>query len=239
MLGVAKTEDLNEAADSSDTENAVDEEEVNGNSEESRPLTLKDVTVSEETCRFVEAVEKVEFSSPNLVWIGKIDKDTVVGELKEANGLAVTYSVELTEEQIAEINAQTIEAGDWALISILPFDSAETLTVTMKTVEVFSINVTDANDAVVINQNTGQIQTIKNPSGTQITMFDYWLNSETAVGRNGWPGYTAGGQGTSNGQNDWGNGRHNGDTVGINNGHMLKFVPGADDTASDYWVDSG
>ena len=44
---------------------------------------------------------------------------------------------ELTEEQIAEINAQTVVAGDWALISVQPLESTESLTVTMKTGEVF------------------------------------------------------------------------------------------------------
>ena len=54
----------------------------------------------------------------------------------------VEYSADLTEEQIAEINAQTVDAGDRALISVQPF-SAETLTVTMKNGEVFTINITD------------------------------------------------------------------------------------------------
>ena len=54
----------------------------------------------------------------------------------------VEYSEDLTEEQIAEINAQTVDAGDRARISVQPF-SAETLTVTMKNGEVFTINITD------------------------------------------------------------------------------------------------
>lgn len=54
------------------------------------------------------------------------------------------YSAELTKEQIAEINAQTVEAGDWALISVHPFMSEETLTVTMKNGEQFVVKVTDA-----------------------------------------------------------------------------------------------
>ena len=97
----------------------------------------------EEIRTFVAEVEKVRFSSPDLVWVGKTDEDITVGELKEANGLTVQYSTELTDEQIADINAQTVEAGDWALISMHPFSSKETLTVTMKTGEVFVIRVTD------------------------------------------------------------------------------------------------
>ena len=63
--------------------------------------------------------------------------------MKEANGLEVEYSAELTEEQIAEINAQTVEAGDWALISVQPFTSEESLTVTMKNGDQFVVKVTD------------------------------------------------------------------------------------------------
>ena len=93
---------------------------------------------------FVADVEKVEFSNPDLVWVGRADYESTVGALKENNSLDVEYSAELTEEQIAAINAQTVEAGDWALISMRPFTSEETLTVTMKDGERFTIGVTDA-----------------------------------------------------------------------------------------------
>ena len=95
-------------------------------------IKLNDVDVSEATKKFVADVESVEFSSSELVWVGKVENESTVGGLKEEKRLRVEYSAELTEEQIAEINAQTVEAGDWALISVLPFVSEETLTVTMK-----------------------------------------------------------------------------------------------------------
>ena len=110
-------------------------------------INLNEVEVSEATKKFVADVESVEFSSPELLWVGKVDEAATVGGLKEANGLEVEYSAELTEEQIAEINAQTVEAGDWALISILPFTSEETLTVTMKNGDQFVVRVTDAQPA--------------------------------------------------------------------------------------------
>ena len=100
--------------------------------------------ISEETGQFIANVEKVEFSNPELVWVGKVNNEITVGELKEANNLHCRYSAELDEEQIEEINAQTVEAGDWALISILPFTTDENLTVTMKTGEMFTIQMTDA-----------------------------------------------------------------------------------------------
>jgi VCBS repeat-containing protein len=106
-------------------------------------LTINDIEISDETKEFVADVENVEFSKPELVWVGKVDEDSAVGSLKEANGLECQYSAKLTAEQIAEINAQTAKAGDWALISVQPFLSHEALTVTMKTGEVFTIQVTD------------------------------------------------------------------------------------------------
>ena len=107
-------------------------------------IRLNEAEVSEATRQFAAGVEKVEFASPELVWVGKVYEESTVGVLKETNGLEIEYSAELTEEQIAEINAQTLEAGDWALISLQPFDTVETLTITMDNGEQFVIRVTDA-----------------------------------------------------------------------------------------------
>ncbi|MBR1814879.1 MAG: VWA domain-containing protein [Lachnospiraceae bacterium] len=100
--------------------------------------------ISENAKHFLEDVRSVEFSNQELVWVEKIVKDTTVGELKEASNLQVRYSAEMTEEKIAEIDAQTVEAGDWALLSVQAFTSEETLTVTMKDGERFEVKVTDA-----------------------------------------------------------------------------------------------
>ena len=106
-------------------------------------IKLNEFEVSEATKKFVANVASVEFSSPELVWVGKVDEEATVGGLKEANGLKVEYSANLTEEQIAEINAQTVEPGDWALISVQPFTSEESLTVTMKNGNHWTVKVTD------------------------------------------------------------------------------------------------
>lgn len=108
--------------------------------------SLNDIEISELTKEFVSDVENLTFSNPELVWVGAVDKDTTVGKLKEVNGLECEYSAELTEEQIEEINAQTVKAGDWALISMHPFLSEESLTVTMKNGDQFVVRVTDAQD---------------------------------------------------------------------------------------------
>lgn len=106
-------------------------------------LTLDDVVISDKTKEFVANIEKVEFSNPELVWVGKVDDNSTVGELKEANELDSQYSSELTKKQIAKVNKNAVESGDWALISILPFTSNESLTVTMKNGDTFTISVTD------------------------------------------------------------------------------------------------
>ena len=107
-------------------------------------ITLNSLPVSEATKQFVADIVSVEFSHPEYVWTGRIDAGTTVGRLKETNELEVHYSADLTKEQMKEINAQPIEAGDWALISMFPFRSQETLRVTMKNGEAFEIQVTDA-----------------------------------------------------------------------------------------------
>ena len=138
-------ENVNEIADNAE-ENTDNEgtEEYTVNSDPNTPLVLRDVEVSEATRKFVADVASVEFSTPALVDVSKVESETTVGQIKEKRGLECEYSSELTEEQITEINAQTVEAGDWALISVQPFTSEETLTVTMKDGEVFAIRVTDA-----------------------------------------------------------------------------------------------
>ncbi|MBP3204624.1 MAG: Cna B-type domain-containing protein, partial [Lachnospiraceae bacterium] len=105
---------------------------------------LLDVEASDAAKKFVADVESVEFSNTELVDVSKVENETTVGEIKESRGLECEYSAELTEEQITEINAQTVKAGDWALISVHPFMSEETLTVTMKNGDQFEVKVTDA-----------------------------------------------------------------------------------------------
>ena len=92
---------------------------------------------------FIRNIEQIKSSNSTLVWVGKADTDTTIGELKAANGLECQYSADLTEEEIEEINAQTVQAGDWALISLRSFETEETLTVTMKNGDTFEIRVTD------------------------------------------------------------------------------------------------
>ncbi len=98
----------------------------------------------DEVRAFVDDVADVAFSAPGLVNVSRVEQETTVGRLKQALGLECEYSADLTEAEIAEIDAARIEPVDWALISLKPFDTEETLTVTMKDGDRFEIRVTDA-----------------------------------------------------------------------------------------------
>ena len=125
---------------------ANEESEADEDTPAETKLTLADVEISDRTRAFAEDVEKVEFSDSKLAWVGHVDGDSTVGELKDANELECQYSDNLTDEQIDEINSQTVAGGDWALISLKPFTSKETLTVTMKNGDQFEVEVTDDAD---------------------------------------------------------------------------------------------
>ena len=175
VLGINGAEIESESSDESEDQN-----------DDAAPLMLEDLIVSEATKEFVADVESVEFSKPELVWVGKVEEETTVGGLKETNEIEVQYSAELTEEQIAEINAQTVDAGDWALISMHPFTSEETLTVTMKDGEVFTIRVTDASyTATKITDLDGKTGALVNNNGYNNTWLHNALQSSahTTYGR--------------------------------------------------------
>ena len=101
----------------------------------------------------------------------------------------------------------------------------ETLTVTLSNGEVFTVIVTDAKDAVM-NEDGVTVQTIPNPSGTTIDIFDYWLDDETEPARRGWPGYSRNGT-TGSDSKFWElfwntDTNTNGNNTGINQNHKLK-----------------
>ena len=106
-------------------------------------LGIVDSSAGQTAGEYVENVNSAEFSSPELVWVGKTETETTVGQLKKDNKLVVQYSADLTKKEIETIDAQTVDAGDWALISILPFESEETLTITMNNGEQFEVRITD------------------------------------------------------------------------------------------------
>ena len=173
VLGIISDKNSEENVDQNESETA----EIEKESDTASSLTLGDVMVSDAAREFAADVESVEFSSPELVDVSRVENDTTVGQIKEVRGLQVQYSAELTQEQIEEINAQTVEAGDWALISVQPFTSEETMTVTMKDGEVFTIQVTDYQISTNVLTADGRNYKItvtyddnaEIPSGTKLT----------------------------------------------------------------------
>ena len=85
-------------------------------------LTLAGVRVSERTKEFVADIETVEFSNPELVWIGKADNTTTFSELKDENGLDCQFNAELTVTvPEPEIVAEAVDLGlsvKWATCNL-------------------------------------------------------------------------------------------------------------------------
>ena len=125
-------------------------------------------------------------------------------------------------------------AGDWVLISLQPFDTEESLTVTLATEETFTISVTDAQDAVM-NPDGVTVQTISNPAGTNINLFDFWVDTDLRYndGRSAWPGYYDGWNPSAQALGGTGN------EAGINAGHALKFSPAWEHTVYNGTKDGG
>ena len=237
-------------------EDRSDEEESDGEKTES----------SEEAGTFLEQVEKVTFSNPDLLWVGKIDEDTCTEALLFKHDLVPVYPAGTTANDYGEFATKSFKAPDWVLISLKPFSTTETLTVTMRNGKEIEIKVTDDADAVLIDDPNGSgkiVQTIANPSGTTIDLFDYWITDDLrySQGMDGWPGhrgdaftsyqfywYNYNGRYEGNGEytyisdsGDSGNYyvqnnhlRGNGNNQGINTNHVFKFYPGAAGTVVDY-----
>ena len=134
----------------------------------------------DEVQTFINDIESVRFSDESLVKVAKISEDTAVKELKEKIrnevGLEPEYSGDLTAEQIAEMDRKMLKALDWALVSMKAFGSEETLTVSMKSGEVFEIRVTDDNTpapAAEGNPPNAFYGEDTTKYATKINLFDY------------------------------------------------------------------
>jgi len=123
-------------------------------------LDINEDTNGADIDRFIADIKTVEFSDPSLVWVGKVEEDCTLGALKDGLGLVCEYSGELSEEQIEEINGNTVSAGEWILISLKAFDTEETMTVTMKDGEVWTVEVTDAQISADVLTAGGETYTV-------------------------------------------------------------------------------
>ena len=117
-------------------------------------------TARDEVREFLDNIENVTFSNPDLAWVGTVRYDNTISSIKEYYQMECEYSADLTEEEIAEMNSRAVLAGEWAFVSKAPFTSEETLTITMKNGEVFTIRVTDAQISTRVITSKGEDFTI-------------------------------------------------------------------------------
>ncbi len=160
-----------------------------------------------EALELIERIADVTFSDPELVAVARIDNDTTVGAIKEQQGLEPQYSADITDERVAEIDGRQLFAPDWMLLMLQSFSSEESLTITMKNGDVFTIRVTDDATGVDFDTKTngvkpGTIDTYDNrAAGLKINLFDFGPDRLDNVG----------------------NTYNSPDNSGINQNHDLKF----------------
>ncbi len=176
--------------------------------------------------QFMTDIESVTFSDESLLVPAKVEEDSSAGKIKRELKLFPSYPLGLSESEVLALNAKKYYSGDWILISMKPFDTEETLTVKLSTGDCFEIKVTDAQDAIMVGD---KVQTISNPAGTTIDLFDYWVVSQGLVGRDGWGDLdqTQGSEQAVDGSlNGTGNNKGiNARTEDPTHGHALKFSP--------------
>ena len=107
--------------------------------------------------KFMAEVKDVTFSDTSLLAVAHVEEATTAGVLRERLGLQVQHSSELTEEQVAEMDAKQFKKGDWALLSLRPFTSDEKLTVTMNNGDVLTVRVTDAQITTLFLSASGKL----------------------------------------------------------------------------------
>ena len=107
-------------------------------------LALLQIVGEDELEAFMDAIADVTFSDPELVKVLPVTEDTTVGALRDVNGIESEYSAALTDEDREAIDARELTAVDWALFSLKPFTSLESVNIAMNNGDRFIIAVTDA-----------------------------------------------------------------------------------------------
>lgn len=92
---------------------------------------------------FLADVDDVTFSDESLVEVVHPAEDTTVAQAVEELGVEQVFSVWLDEDEKELVLRESIPAGEWVLISLLPFDTEERLTITMNDGDKYIIKVTD------------------------------------------------------------------------------------------------
>ena len=121
-----------------ETNQETDEETSEGADEAAEPQAAPDYDA------FMADIVNVTFSDESLLLPVRVSEDTTAGDLLAAQGLTPVYSADLSEEAIAAMNARVFHAHDWALVSLKPFDTEESLAVSLRDGTVLTIRVLDA-----------------------------------------------------------------------------------------------
>ncbi len=128
-------------------------------------LPILHVVEADEAQGFVENIKDVTFTDESLVRVVRVTEGTTAGDIVDALDVEIEYSGRLSEEDIQAMRAKAVAAPDWALVSLKPFTSNETLTVTLINGEVFVIRVEDAQtdlQVLVNDKNAGYFRTDNN-----------------------------------------------------------------------------
>ena len=146
VFGVVYTVDFRYEIDGQEYTYSMD----GGNSIKAEDLFVKLGIVADETAaaEFVGNVADISFSNPDLLAVTRVDQDTTIFEIED-NIYNALYSENSGEDFFMEgdtdVPAEDIVviAPTWVLTSLAPFDSDETLGVTMNDGERFTIDVKD------------------------------------------------------------------------------------------------
>lgn len=97
-----------------------------------------------ETDGFISGIADITFSDESLMCVVPVTEGITAGGLKQKYNLETEFSDGISDARKAALDNQVFHEPDWALVSLRPFESVETLTVTMVDGEQFTIAVTDA-----------------------------------------------------------------------------------------------
>ena len=109
---------------------------------------------------FIADISTITFSNEDLLRVEPVTENITAGGLKQKFGLETTFSSELSDMSKASLDAKVLNAPDWALVSLKPFKSNETLTITMKDGATFTVEVTDAQLSANVLTASGETYTI-------------------------------------------------------------------------------
>ena len=105
---------------------------------------MKELKITGESeADFLDRVDTVVFTNPELLWISKMQETMDGWSIVEQNQIHPVFSADVQPEELMQVYSTVVEAGDWVIISKQAFSTREMLTVTMSDGTVYEILVTD------------------------------------------------------------------------------------------------